>query len=158
MKKADILRLFLPGIIVIFILACIFVFLSSRDRVDYSELAEVRISDTNAFACVCDEYTLTRENGTWVAARSNFSANHAYHVVSDAFANRIKAILEENNAHRWDGFNSRNDFVYDASSIHFYMRFSDGREINASGYAAYPENFYIVLEKFENLFEEQFGE
>jgi len=157
-KETNLLLLFFAGIVIIAVFAIIFFFFCLKNKVDYAELIEVSISNSNGFAAVYDKYTLTRKDGEWVATRFDFREDDAYKVVDDAFVSKVIDILEENKVHKWDGFDRKLTFIYDATSINFYMRFSNGREIQASGYATYPKNFYIVFEEIETLFIGLFGE
>ena len=157
-RNTNILQLLLLGTVIIVFLS-IFIFFDLSNRIDYNELTEVSISNANGLACVYDKYTLTHKDEGWVATKSSFGVDDACEiVVDDAFITKIKDILVENNVHRWDGFDKKLTYIHDASSVEFSMRFSDGKEIKASGYATYPKNFYTVFNEFKNLFEELFSE
>jgi len=157
-KEINVLRILLLSAVVIVVLVSALVFFSLSNRVDYNQLIEVSIARSNGFVAVYDGYTLTQEDGNWVAIRHySFPDNARKIAVDDAFVTKIKEILSENNVHKWDGFDKNLKYVYDATSVNFSMRFVNGKEITASGYATHPKNFYIVFEEFEKLFEELFS-
>ena len=158
-KELNILRLILVVSVVLVVIVSLFVFFALNNRVEYNELVSVSITRSNAFARVDFTYTLSLENGVWIATYSDtFFEEPDELVVDDAFANEIKKLLKENRVHKWDGFDVEREYIYDASSIYFSMRFSDGKEIKAHGYAASPRNFSDVFSGFEKRYEPLFAE
>ena len=113
---------------------------------------------SNALACVYDNYTLTLKNGEWIAAHNDGSHGISEKVVDDIFVNEIKKLLDENKVNNWNGFNINFDELYDSTTIDFYMRFANGKEIQAHGYAVSPKNFYVVFKEFEKKYKVLFDE
>jgi len=158
-KEINILRLLLIAVVVI-IVAIVIVFVFGNERVNYSELTEVKISRMGTMLPNGNEYTLTFKNGTWIASYNEIIGledNINKKIVDDEFANEIKNLLAENKVQNWDGFNKHNKYITDGEKFDFYMRFSDGTEIQASGYMAYPKKFGLVFKEFEEHYEKLFG-
>ena len=158
-KEINILRLLLIAVVVI-IVAMVVVFVLGNEEVNYSELTEVKISKIGTMIPNGNEYTLTLKDGTWIASHNEIvwlEDNINKKIVDDVFANEIKNLLAENKVENWDGFNEENKYITDGEKFAFYMCFSDGTEVEASGYMAYPKTFGLVFKEFEEHYENLFG-
>ena len=160
-KEINILRLFLLGVVIFAVIASIFTFTHLRKRVDYNKLTEVSISYANGMSMVYNSYTITQKDGQWIATQSFFGEDDVCKVVDDTFATKIKDILEENKAHKWNDFNIKYEIKKALSTIstdgtdyYFHMYFSDGNTIKIEEYNLYPETYRTVFEGFEKLYEQ----
>ncbi len=160
-KEINILRLLVifVGIIAVVVIAA---FGITENQVDYNELTEVRIKETVGMALYEDEYKLILRNGTWFVSHSQsfwIEDDENEIAVDDAFANSIKEILKNNKVHKWDDFSIKNKIrkiaasvATDGPSYSFYMRFSDGSEMEINDYNTHPETFMEVLKAFEKQY------
>lgn len=73
-------------------------------------------------------------------------------IVDDQVFDDLKAIINEYRITSWNGFN-KSEQVCDASSFTLNAVYDSGAEINASGYAVYPTNYYEAHEALTNFFE-----
>ena len=131
-------------IIIVIILLCVV----GNTNAKYKEITEVSLSRYGTIVGLHDEYTLTFEDGVWVATYCN---KEFY--VDEEFANNVIKTLQKNQVHRWDGFNKEFREMTDGEKFKFYMCFSDGTTVEASGYERFPFNFRPVLEAFEKQYE-----
>ncbi len=163
-KEVNILRwIIIVAVTIIALMAAFavaFNFVFEKEQVNYNGLTEVGIRHTGTMIPNGDEYKLSLQDGVWVASYNKiewFEDNIQEKSVDEVFVNEIKRILSDNKVHKWDGFNKKNEFVTDGEKFIFYMCFSDGTKIEASGYMVYPKNFDSVFgafkEKYTLLFE-----
>jgi len=74
-----------------------------------------------------------------------------------SFFDAIVAILDQNNADRWDGFREQAEGFLDGDSFWFTFRDGKGRSIEASGYMRSPEGLKAAIQQIRSLFEKTFG-
>lgn len=158
-KEINILRWLLvsAGIIIAIIIAT---YGYLNNRVNYDNLEEVRIRISGTMIPSGSEYALYKQHGKWIASYEKFEWLESFvftEVVNDAYANGIIKTLNKNKAHRWDKFNLKfelekrlNGIATDGTYYSFYMRFSDGTEINIKEYNIYPEGYMTVYNKFKS--------
>lgn len=72
----------------------------------------------------------------------------------DGFRNKIKEILIKYEVGKWNGFNKSDHGVLDGDSFSLYVRFPNDKEIDASGYMKWPENYRNVRDEIDTLFME----
>ena len=160
MKKGiNVLRLIIITVVVI-VAAIVVVFVLGNEKVNYNELIEVKISRNGTMIPGGTECTLTFKDGIWIATYNEMEGwddNISEKIVDDVFANEIKNLLAKNKVQNWDGFNKENRYITDGEKFAFFMCFSDGTEIKASGYMVYPKNFDLVFNQFEECYEKLFG-
>lgn len=65
--------------------------------------------------------------------------------------NKIIDILNKNEVYKWDGFNKSDKYVLDGDSFSFWVYMEDGKEIHASGYMKWPENYGNVRDELTNI-------
>ena len=65
---------------------------------------------------------------------------------------KIKNILMKYDVGKWNGFNKSNHGVLDGDSFSLYVRFSNEKTIDASGYMSWPENYRNVRDEMDELF------
>lgn len=63
-------------------------------------------------------------------------------------------ILNKYNVLSWDGFNKSDKDVLDGDSFHLYVTYNDYRNISASGYMMYPNNYRDFKNDINDLINE----
>ena len=150
----------------VFLLVCAAIFASAamvyafaRNLVNYDKLTEIKLAYYGWGAST--EYKLAQRDGAWLVSREvrgSFFEEDSYNeaVVGEEFVQKIKKILSDNEAQKWDGFDKSENY-YDGGGFIFYAGFSDGKQINARGYMTEPYTFYTasraLSEQFSSLFE-----
>lgn len=127
------------------------------------ELTEVRIEARGTMMYWRTEYALVQKDGVWIASYNDIDwgdEESGEKQVDDVFANRIKEILKENKAHKWDEFNIKYEIEKQIGTIStdgiyygFTLRFSDGSVIEDTVYNAHPESFSSVMGAFKTEFD-----
>ena len=73
---------------------------------------------------------------------------------SDEQVEELIDLFNEYEVWRWNGFNEHDSDVMDGSSFYFTLNIQDGKEIEASGYMMYPENYGEVIEEMLRIIDE----
>ena len=68
--------------------------------------------------------------------------------------NKILGVLVKNNVTSWDKFSKRDKNVLDGNGFSFSLRTQEGKEINASGYMKWPDNYGDVRGELDAIFTE----
>lgn len=68
--------------------------------------------------------------------------------------NSFISILNKHNVISWDGFNKSDKDVLDGDSFHLYVTYNDNRNISASGYMMYPNNYRDFKNDINDLINE----
>lgn len=63
-------------------------------------------------------------------------------------------ILNKYNVVSWDGFNKSDKDVLDGDSFHMYVTYNDDRNVSASGYMMYPNNYRDFKNDINDLINE----
>ena len=71
---------------------------------------------------------------------------------------KIEEILNNNKVYKWDGFQKSDKYVLDGNSFSFWVYFDDEKDIHASGYMMYPDNYGKVETELENIFKKYYKE
>ena len=66
----------------------------------------------------------------------------------------IESILEKYNISKWNGFNKTDKNVLDGNSFSLYITTEDDKQIEASGYMKWPDNYGLVKKELDNIFME----
>lgn len=159
MKKEVNFLLVLAIAAVILVVTVALVFIFGNDRVNYDNLTEVKILRSGTMIPSGEEYGLKFQDGVWIATYNEIEwleDNIKEMTVDDGFADEIRTILAKNKTHKWDDFHKKNAFISDGERFTFSMRFSDGTQIEASGYMAYPKHFFAVFEAFQEKYTQMF--
>ena len=72
--------------------------------------------------------------------------------VSSNIIDKLLDIFNEYEIIKWDGFDRYAKDVLDGDSFSFYLKTKDGIKINASGYMLWPDNYRLVRDKIDNIF------
>ena len=165
-KEVNMLKILL--IMGIIIIAGVIIFVFTKSQADYSKLTQVRIKVMGTMVPSGDEYTLSLKDGKWVASHNRIEwleENTREKIVDDSFVNKIKGILNENTAHKWNSYNIKYELKKkigristDGTNYSFYMSFSDGTIITVEEYNIYPDTYMSVLNAFKKEFENLFDE
>ena len=65
---------------------------------------------------------------------------------------KIEEILNKYKVYKWDGFQKSDKYVLDGNSFSFWVYFDEDKDIHASGYMMYPDNYGNVESELENIF------
>lgn len=65
---------------------------------------------------------------------------------------KIEEILNKHKVYKWDGFQKSDKYVLDGNSFSFWIYFDEDKDIHASGYMMYPDNYGNVESELENIF------
>ena len=87
----------------------------------------------------------------YVEGYENIYGKKSYNVDS-AFKEKLENIITKYKVLSWNGFNKHEKNIYDAAGFSLNIT-NVGKEIKASGYADFPNNFYGFQNEIENLFE-----
>lgn len=73
--------------------------------------------------------------------------------IDDVVLDDITKIVKENEIYKWDGFNKSDIFVSDGNGFSLSIKYSDGKEIEASGHMKYPNNYEVGHEALSSYLE-----
>lgn len=65
---------------------------------------------------------------------------------------KIEEILNKYKVYKWNGFQKSDKYVLDGNSFSFWVYFDEDKDIHASGYMIYPDNYGNVESELENIF------
>ena len=65
--------------------------------------------------------------------------------------NKIIDILNKYDVVNWDGFNETDNNVLDGNSFHMNLTIQDNKNISASGYMMYPDNYKYVKKELDEI-------
>lgn len=65
---------------------------------------------------------------------------------------KIEEILNKYKVYKWDGFQKSDKYVLDGNSFSFWVYFDEDKDIHASGYMMYPDNYGNVESELKNIF------
>lgn len=99
---------------------------------------------------------ITRENGKnilryWTREIERTYGAQVETEVSDEFMNKLKDLYTEYKLSRWDGFDKRDENIYDGGSFYLDIALSDGKTVSAYGYMKWPDNYYEFIEAMDVL-------
>ena len=70
------------------------------------------------------------------------------------FVDKLLKIINDYDVISWDGFNKNDKYVLDGNS--FTLRLKGDKNISATGYMMWPDNYYDVKNELNNLFMEYY--
>lgn len=65
---------------------------------------------------------------------------------------KVEEILNKYKVYKWDGFQKSDKYVLDGNSFSFYVYFDEDKDIHASGYMMYPDDYGKVEGELESIF------
>ena len=158
MSKKIILSIII--IILIIIIGYIF-YISNKKKIDISDLKVFRFSYSTGYAINSNvRYYVDIEDGKYIATikPNEIPDDDEFKIeISDKEINKIKEILLKNKVSKWNGFDKVDRFVLDGNSFSLYIRFTNDKTIEASGYMKWPNNYYEVRNSFDKLFMELYN-
>ena len=72
--------------------------------------------------------------------------------VDDKTVKKAIEILNKYNVSKWNGFHKSDKYVLDGDSFSFSLYTEDGKDISASGYMEWPDNYSDVRQELYDLF------
>ena len=102
-------------------------------------------------------YELNEKDGVYTATikQNEVPEEGALVVEVDAdFAERVAALLRENEVGKWNGFSKSDKNVLDGDSFHLYLTTTEGETVSASGYMMWPTHYGKVCGGLDGLFGE----
>ena len=73
--------------------------------------------------------------------------------VDDKSIKEVINILNKYEVSKWDGFQKSDKNVLDGNSFSFSLTTKDGKNISASGYMMWPDNYGIVKNELKMIFD-----
>lgn len=64
---------------------------------------------------------------------------------------KVMDIINKYNVSKWDGFHKSDKYVLDGDSFSFSLYTEDGKNISASGYMEWPENYRNVRDEIHDI-------
>ncbi len=100
-------------------------------------------------------YQLDGENGTYTAIvkPEGVKDADAWNIpVGKDFEEQLAAILRDNDAGRWNGFNKQDRRIMDGIGFSMHVILADGQTIDAGGYMEWPAGYNDVETALNRLF------
>lgn len=91
------------------------------------------------------EWTITRqEDGKGLFLLNNHirrDYDNLSDTVPEAFMDSLETICRKYSVHRWDGFQKYNKYVSDGTGFSLYIKYADGKSVNAHGMNEFPSHY-----------------
>jgi hypothetical protein len=104
-----------------------------RYKIEYSE-------ETGKYMVLIKPYGVSEEDGLIIE--------------EDGLREKIKDILVKYQVNKWHGFNKSDHDVLDGDSFSIYVKLSNDKTIEASGYMSWPDNYRNVRDEISEIFME----
>lgn len=116
-----------------------------------TDIQEISFRESGSIVPLVSNATLTREE-TGTRVRLELQYQDEYELMMDAsLMDQVREILERYEVGNWNGFRGNDSMVLDGSSFSFYVSFTDGTSISASGTNAFPRNQRKVFSELSTL-------
>ena len=102
-------------------------------------------------------YEINKKDGKYIATIKQYgkSDEEAQKVeVSENKVKELESILNKYNVIKWNGFNQNDKNVLDGDSFSLSIHMEDDKDISASGYMKWPDNYKNVREELNSFFED----
>ncbi len=126
------------------------------DELDGANIKSFYLTYTNGYMMnAYTIYQITYENEKYLAKIKPYGVDEEDDLiieVDEEFIKEIVNILKKYNVNKWNGFNKTDHGVLDGDSFSFSLTLNNDKEIEASGYMRWPENYRDVVNEISPLF------
>lgn len=111
------------------------------------------LSYTKGYAINCNvEYRIDTELNATIKPYQKSEEEQITVKVDESVLKEIEDVLVKYEVGKWNGFDKSNKYVSDGDSFDFNVKMKNGKEIDARGYASWPNNYSSVIKEIDEIF------
>ena len=108
---------------------------------------------TRGYAINCNvEYRIDTELNATIKPYQKSEVEQITVKVDESVLKEIEDVLVKYEVGKWNGFDKSNKYVSDGDSFDFNVKMKNGKEIDARGYASWPNNYSSVIKEIDEIF------
>ena len=143
------------ALFILVVLGVILIFTSKTVTIDSIKSMHFSYSSGYSIYAYSSYDVQKKDDGYYATVKPYGLAEEAAQEVKldDAQVKEILSVLNKYEVSKWNGFHKSNKYVLDGDSFSFSLYIDNDKEISASGYMMYPNNYNSVEKELTSIFD-----